>query len=167
MHVDALAIKMFRDVDAVRSTPATSDEITKFFSDWLAFKMRLQSPIEELLGAPLFAIAERAPDIVTNWQVALEPQAKVLGFRADFLVTYNRVGHDESSLISAVVECDGHEFHEKTKAQAQHDKKRDRKLTQAGYLILRFTGSEIFRNPEGCANEIFECVIETWQKRAG
>ena len=46
-------------------------------------------------------------------------------------------------VFSIVVELDGHDFHEKTKEQAQKDKDRDRSLTRAGYKIMRFTGSEI------------------------
>ncbi|MEM1085859.1 MAG: DUF559 domain-containing protein [Verrucomicrobiota bacterium] len=44
------------------------------------------------------------------------------------------------------VECDGHNFHEKTPAQAAKDKRRDRFLLQNGYPVMRFTGSEIYRD---------------------
>lgn len=50
-----------------------------------------------------------------------------------------------------VVECDGHDFHERTKEQAEHDRKRDRRLTELGYTVLRFTGREIWRDPIACA----------------
>ena len=53
-----------------------------------------------------------------------------------------------------VVECDGHEFHERTKEQAQRDKSRDREIMAAGFRTLRFTGSEIYRNAEKCALEV-------------
>ena len=43
------------------------------------------------------------------------------------------------------IECDGHDFHEKTKEQAQRDKEKDRILQANGWLIARFTGSEIYK----------------------
>jgi very-short-patch-repair endonuclease len=53
-----------------------------------------------------------------------------------------------------IIECDGHNFHEKTKEQAQKDKQRNRDLQSAGYKVIRFTGSEIFKNPYKCASEV-------------
>src|SRR5262245_34455764 len=43
--------------------------------------------------------------------------------------------------IRIVVECDGHDYHEKTKWQASRDKRRDRILQRLGYRVFRFTGS--------------------------
>jgi hypothetical protein len=53
-----------------------------------------------------------------------------------------------------VVECDGHEFHEKTAEQAKKDKSRDRELLTCGYPVMRFTGSEIYRHPLKCAEQV-------------
>jgi len=52
------------------------------------------------------------------------------------------------------IECDGHEFHEKTKKQAQKDKSKDRFLNSKGLKVFRFTGSEITKAPDKCADEI-------------
>ncbi len=52
--------------------------------------------------------------------------------------------------VPYVIECDGHDFHERTKEQAQRDKKRDRELQAAGYKVFRFTGSEIWRSRGEC-----------------
>lgn len=56
--------------------------------------------------------------------------------------------------ISIAVECDGHDFHERTKEQAARDKKRDRFFQLEGINVLRFTGSEIWNDPYGCADEV-------------
>lgn len=64
----------------------------------------------------------------------------------------NFEGIEEPCLI---IECDGHEFHEKTKEQARNDKRRDRSMIIDGFKILRFTGSEIWENPIAVAEEIF------------
>lgn len=53
------------------------------------------------------------------------------------------------------IECDGHDFHERTKEQAAHDRAKDRAIQLAGFPILRFTGSEIWRSPADCVVQIF------------
>lgn len=54
------------------------------------------------------------------------------------------------------VECDGHEFHERTKQQAAYDKSRDRDLLILGIPTLRFTGSEIHHSIERCVGSIYD-----------
>jgi hypothetical protein len=44
------------------------------------------------------------------------------------------------------VECDGHDFHERTPEQAQRDKARDRAVQAIGVHVARFTGAEITRD---------------------
>lgn len=51
------------------------------------------------------------------------------------------------------IELDGHDFHERTKEQVQKDKSRDRLLQGAGWRVLRFTGSEVWRDAAHCAQE--------------
>ena len=66
------------------------------------------------------------------------------------------------------IECDGHDYHEKTKAQAQKDKTKDRTLKTKGLTVLRFTGTEITRTPDACAKQvriIVENEVETFEKR--
>lgn len=62
--------------------------------------------------------------------------------------------------VCFVVECDGHEFHERTKEQAARDRSRDRQLQANGIPILRFTGSEIYRDPVRCARETYGMLEE-------
>lgn len=59
-----------------------------------------------------------------------------------------------------VVECNGHEQHEKTKEQARRDKQRDRILQLAGFKVLRYTGTEIHADPLECAREIYTIVTD-------
>ncbi len=58
------------------------------------------------------------------------------------------------------MECDGHDFHERTKEQAQRDKARDRDLQMAGWQIARFTGAEIARSPQKVADKVYEFIHE-------
>lgn len=52
-----------------------------------------------------------------------------------------------------IVECDGHDYHDRTKEQAQRDKERDRFLQGEGFAVLRFTGSELWRDAMKCAKQ--------------
>lgn len=52
------------------------------------------------------------------------------------------------------IEVDGHDFHERTKEQAARDRSRDRAMFVDGWHVLRFTGSEVWRDAEACAVEI-------------
>lgn len=97
--------------------------------------------------------------------VTIRPQARILGYVADFLVEFHAdlIGDPFSSRF--VVECDGHDFHERTKEQAAHDRKRDRVMQHEGIGVLRFTGSEIWKDPMACGREIRDAVRRPFRKR--
>ncbi len=52
------------------------------------------------------------------------------------------------------VDCDGHEFHERTKWQAMKDRRKDRALMRSGLKFVRFTGAEITLNADQCVMQI-------------
>lgn len=54
------------------------------------------------------------------------------------------------------VELDGHEFHERTKAQVEYRNQRDRDLTQRGWRLFHFAGSEVVADPLKCVREVYE-----------
>lgn len=89
--------------------------------------------------------------------VVVYPQSVIGKYRVDFLILYFFEYMDEPKFI--VVECDGHDFHEKTKKQAARDKSRDRFLQTKVHKVFRFTGSEIYNDPSGCADEIGNFLI--------
>lgn len=119
-----------------------------------------ESPIEYRLGAAISCyMALRRREL--NWEegrgtvdFALTPQpwveTQIGSFRIDLLASIEWNGKRHN----LAVECDGHAFHERTKAQAAHDRQRDRALMAAGYPVLRFTGSEIHFNSSKCAAEV-------------
>ncbi|MBV9851812.1 MAG: DUF559 domain-containing protein [Armatimonadetes bacterium] len=112
--------------------------------------------------------------------VSIEPQAEVGEHRVDFLLRYQHIStayppeaieqrapfigfiaHPELATHEKhrkqlIVECDGHEFHEKTRAQVARDKQRDRYLQKLGYKVFRFSGSEINQDAISCALEVFD-----------
>jgi len=77
-------------------------------------------------------------------------------YRLDFLcATWMAFPHGEAKFRELLaVECDGMEFHERTKEQAIRDRKRDRHLLWGGMPTMRFLGAEIYADPLGCLGEI-------------
>ncbi len=112
-----------------------------------------ESPIEKLLYVRLYQYV-RDFDLLYKTDTKVFMQTKILikkkTYRLDFLieVTY------KEKCFKLVIECDGYEFHEKTKEQAIRDKSRDRILQINGYTVMRFTGSEIWNNPRKCSSEV-------------
>ncbi|MBP2638845.1 MAG: hypothetical protein H6Q72_4752 [Firmicutes bacterium] len=123
-----------------------------------------ESPIEKILVTGLFAFMDDIELVVENGAIWRIPQAviKCCGkvYRADLLLGFSIKGKE----YSLIIECDGHNFHEKTKKQAQHDKERDRNLTVDGYVVMHFTGSEIWKNPVRCGEKIFEYIYSLWKQ---
>lgn len=132
-------------------------------SDRVFYTSRIESPIEEVMAMALGVAFKDsgfyppANIFVGGRDIYLELQAKLGKHRVDFLL---RVGHYEGPFEFLVIECDGHEFHERTKMQAAKDKGRDRWLQNKGYDVFRFTGSEIWNDPMGCARQVVEWAIE-------
>lgn len=58
------------------------------------------------------------------------------------------------------IEADGHGAHS-TKAQRTHDAKRQRALSKSGWLVIRFTGTEIHNNAAACAREVAEFYAQS------
>lgn len=131
----------------------------------------MQSPIEHMLagallwvdvdwgGMPRVDPGAGPQDWRQEWksdhlEFVITPQAEIAGYRVDFLLWFAKGRHVEG----IAVECDGHAFHEKTKEQAARDKKRDRSILAAGFPMLRFSGSEIFRDVLGCVGQIHNAL---------
>lgn len=91
------------------------------------------------------------PEVEQTAEMVVFRQAFVQGYRLDLLVAIRM-----STVIGFAVECDGHEFHERTKQQAAYDRARDRDLLKGGVPTVRYTGSEIHRDAAQCATNIIE-----------
>lgn len=117
-------------------------------------------------GMLLDGLAPRSFNPTDNLQIGtasayLIPQAQLESFdcvtgddwtaRADFLLVCGRRGIFRRIFA---IECDGHDWHEKTKRQVARDKLRDRRMIAEGIIPLRFSGSEITRNAMDCARYI-------------
>jgi very-short-patch-repair endonuclease len=94
----------------------------------------------------------------------VQPQAQLEGWRVDFLIYAWETGRisGKPQWRRLIVECDGHDFHERTKEQAAKDRSRDREFQLRGYAILRFTGSELYAKPLACALQVGEWAEMGW-----
>jgi very-short-patch-repair endonuclease len=126
---------------------------------WLGFRI-LEKTYASCVTPPATASLDDDRYFLSLRRPLILPQQPIpeTQYVADFVIYHDR--------IKFVVECDGHDFHERTPKQAEHDKKRDRALTALGYRVLRFTGREIWRDPVKCASEVIEQVERTLMERA-
>lgn len=118
----------------------------------------MASPIEEAFAVALQKAIDRVPprdeagwpDAIFVQRQAEVPEARCV---ADFLL-------EHASGVQLVVECDGHDFHERTREQASRDRARDRRLQAAGYFVFRFTGSDIHWDADAYANECVDFLLK-------
>lgn len=75
---------------------------------------------------------------------------KVESYRIDIIV--------KSTYGLVAIECDGHDWHDRTKQQAAYDRARDRWMLQNGIATIRFTGSEIHHSADKCASEAMDIL---------
>lgn len=149
------------------------EDFKDIYSRW---SERCQSPIEAVMAAALLAekpdgidfFCKPGPEgvpiesiLMGTWSFATDyigaayPQFIVGSYRADFYIeVYDK--ETKKRWYRAIVECDGHNFHEKNKHQVARDKQRDRWFQSQGIYVLRFTGSEIWSNPIHCAEQVYE-----------
>lgn len=129
---------------------------SEFNSGWTA--SRIDSPIERLFFITLKIRRRMFPIFVDYFcSPEIEMQKVITDYPVDFLLWL-----PESAKKKVVVECDGHDFHERTKEQAARDRSRDRALQAVGYTVFRFTGSEICRDPIKCAEEVLNILEEEY-----
>lgn len=82
------------------------------------------------------------------------PQCRFKSYRLDFFLAFQVF----EKRYGMVIECDGHDFHDRTKEQATSDRARDRAVQSVGLPIYRFTGSDIYNNADKCGDEVFSFI---------
>jgi very-short-patch-repair endonuclease len=108
-----------------------------------AYEIRPQceSPIEIIMGAALIRLNE----LEHGGKTIITPQHPFGRYRFDWSLSFQELPHPV-----VFIECDGFAYHS-TPEQLARDKDKDAFALQAGIEVLRFSGSDIFRNPDGCA----------------
>lgn len=129
--------------------------VTEFGDNELPWRVKRCSPS----GDDLFAAKA---DESAKSTLIIQRQIGVAGLgRVDFIIhayaDFARVDDGRNpTWRRLIVECDGHDFHEKTKEQVARDKSRDRAAALDGFEVFRFSGSELWRDPWGCASQVIE-----------
>ena len=129
-----------------------------------------ESPIEQLMAFEIDDVCQyfsASPPISNIDLLGISKQTPIkVGkktYRADFTIDlafyHNGI---PKQLLKLDIECDGHEFHHKTKEQVDYDNERTRAIQSAGYDVLHFSGSEIYRKPFGCGQEIKKYIIRKY-----
>lgn len=160
---------------------AAEGEATRFEEAVESATRRCESPIEKLLIAAMYCWhricpepevffygADEFPDTPAFDEAAhVFQQIKIGPYRADIVIWDATLPFNHTPPRIMVVECDGHDYHERTKEQARRDKQRDRYFQSKGYKVLRFTGSEIWADPDACAEEVFDQLAhnDSWRNR--
>ena len=119
-----------------------------------------ESPIEVILGFAydLVLFDEGSPDIF------LQPQYEVSIDGSKFRLDFAFIAEDSELIdfknndFKLAIECDGHEFHERTKEQVVRDNEREYLLKMDGFEVLRFSGSQIYNKPFRCARQIYDYI---------
>lgn len=106
------------------------------------------------------AIYDRKVDMSQRVHVLLTVQPKVATesrvLTPDFLLQII----DQAHQVAAVyIECDGHEFHAATKEQVTRDRKRERDILASGHQVIRFTGTELWRDARGCVMDAMRVLF--------
>lgn len=106
----------------------------------------VESPIERKF---LEGIYSHIPTIqpqypVSNWLPAIK---QAVNYRLDFALPEYKIA----------IELDGHDYH-KTKEQRTRDAKRQRHLEMLGWFVIRFTGSEIYKDIQSCVEDTLSLI---------
>lgn len=124
-----------------------------------------KSPIEQIL---LFAFNLRLYDTKCPYDISLEPQKEITinkkKYYADFCFDAQENIPGCKSTLKLVIECDGHDYHHASKQQVSKDYERENDLKINGYDVIRFTGSQIYKDPYGCADTILEYISSKTNK---
>jgi DNA helicase-2/ATP-dependent DNA helicase PcrA len=129
---DLLALEQMNNLLELVNVTITSPNMITDYDDNV-----LYTPIEKIFK-----------DKLIERNISFKPQVRVGRFYVDFMVEVNN--------SKVIVECDGKGYHD-----PDRDKERDKELSREGYRIFRFSGSRLYKDCDGCLNEILkntDCV---------
>lgn len=117
-------------------------------------------------GSPVIArdprscavVVNNAPEEYEPWgdengqTLSLYSGVSIRSYKIDLLLEL------AGSCAVLAIECDGHEWHDRTKQQAAYDRARDRELLSLNIPTIRFTGSEIHHSLDRCVSDVYAVV---------
>lgn len=139
-------------------------KVSEYQDSLLGSMYGCESPIEQIMAMELSTSMDMFLMEYNNIELMeLEPQKYIKAnnklYRVDFLMEFAfKLNGEYIDIFKLIIECDGHEFHEKTKEQVKKKNERDRDLQKEGYDILHFSGSEICNTLYKCGKEIRDYV---------
>lgn len=89
----------------------------------------------------------RIPNLIPQYEVQTSAGKK---YRLDFAKIINH-NLKRNKLLKIAIELDGHDFH-KTKEQRTNDTERQHNLELDGWKVIRFTGSQIYKDLNHCVD---------------
>lgn len=133
---------------------------------WYCQTLVDMTPIEQIYSVAFLTYNQ------TNWSAKSEkrilfeitPQAEIKiddkRYKADFLIN-SFICKDGSKILEKpiIVECDGYEYHS-TKEQRNADTERENDFKMKGYQVIRFTGSQIYKDAYLCIMQTIKFVYD-------
>ena len=133
-----------------------------------------ESPIEQALALQMAFYSVVFFEYFTSGKIDVleienQVQLEVYGhkYRVDFLIPVIYKIKKETVYKTFVVECDGHDYHEKSKEQVACNNHRERDLKAAGYEVVRFSGSEIYKNATQCVKDLMRIIFNEYLRLEG
>lgn len=134
--------------------------------DVLVLSKICESPIEVALGATVLMM-DRIDPFTRGRGIGIAASHEIKDYQPDKWLLVPQYEWNDFRIDLALrvpsyrfkwlfIECDGHDFHERTKEQAARDRQKDREIQASGFPVLRFTGSEIHRDLASCADQVFQ-----------
>lgn len=153
-------------VDGERTMP--DDE---FFST----ARRLESPLELVMLSAVYAAkrsmrfhestgAEMVQYLLRDKGLAyvLRAAVPIGSYRADMVLQAEfeeGIFPSGKAPAAVVIECDGFNYHDKTREQACRDRARDRYMQREGFVVARLAGDEILERPFECVFDVFDLAL--------
>lgn len=91
-----------------------------------------------------------------TFEAVLQPTLQISKQIRPDLVVWVPTAIDQKPVV---VECDGFDYHS-SRDQFASDRKRDRELSDAGFEVRRYSGTEIHNDPVGAAGELMVYLVD-------
>ena len=135
--------------------------------DMNSYLIDCESPIEQILSITMNFMGLKHINRYNNFiDLTISNNQEIIckngeKYRLDFYIIVLYLDEKGNRVKNCYfdIECDGYEFHHKTKEQIIYDNERERNLKKEGLEIIRFSGSEIISNPYKCVQEIIDIIL--------
>lgn len=111
------------------------------------------TPIEKIAMLQVLRVTE----LIGTVHCSVQMEFEFKNYKADIILFY------KPTELKVVIECDGHDFHEKTKQQVIKDKRRDREFQTAGFKVFRYSGSELVNTPFQIRYDLLDLILPKWR----